>query len=150
MKEHPIGKENPDEVSKYKSPSTGEYVMTHQYIAELMVARKAAKLNKDLPYKYWNGTDEWAKEFKSQVGTAAQLLKKYSSSVIIKAILAVKWAYSLRTAKLVEEIEKQHKIETEQSKIVHRIDVVTEPKVFGKTEKKISYLGRLKGLQNAN
>lgn len=150
MKVHPKGKDEPDDVRRYKSPSTGEYVQAHQYIAEIMVSRKAAKQGKDLPYKYWNGTDEWAKEFKSQVGSAAQLLNKYSSSVIIKAVLNVKWAYSLRTAKLITEIENQQKIEEVNASKVDRIDVVIEPKIIGKTEKKVSFLGRLRGSQNAN
>jgi hypothetical protein len=148
MKVHPKGKEEPDDVRRYKSPSTGEYVQAHQYIAEIMVSRKAAKQGKDLPYKYWNGSDEWAKEFKSQVASAAQLLNKYSSSVIIKAVLNVKWAYSLRTAKLISEIENQQKIaEVNESKI-DQIDVVVDPQVIGKTEKRVSFLGRLRATQN--
>lgn len=148
MKAHPKGKDLPDDVSKYKSPSTGEYVMAHQYIAEIMVARKAAKENKDLAYKYWNEQNDWAKEFRSQVGTAAKLLKKHPSSVIIKAIFNIKWCYSLRTKKLLEEIDKQQKIfEHNQTKIDIPQDVIEKPKNIGVNNTNITFLGRLKKLQ---
>lgn len=150
MKQHPIGKELPDDVSQYKSPSTGEYVMAHQYIAELMVARKAKQQGKDLPYKYWNDDNEWAKEFRSQVSSAAQLLKKYSVKAIIKAILNIKWAYSLRAKKLLDEIEKQQKIIDHENTLQHNINVVEKPEIKEAPVRKVSLLGRLKRLNDAN
>jgi hypothetical protein len=105
------GKKQPEGKMVYKSPSTGEHVAEHQYLAELMVKRHADKKGHVLTYKYWNNKDDfWAKEYRSQVGEAAKLLKRYSIRAIINALNVVKWPYSLRTHALLDEIKRQQVI----------------------------------------
>lgn len=98
---YPVGREEPDGSFTYKSQITGEFVLASQYIAEVIVARKAKKDGIALPYKYWNDGGAWAKEFKGQVAQAAILLRKYSAKAIIVSLLQLSWCYSLRQPKLV-------------------------------------------------
>lgn len=110
------GKKTPSGKMVFKSISTGEYVSEHQYLAEIMVKRHADSKRHTLIYKYWNKNDFWAKEFKNQVVQAGILLKKYSIRAIINAIQEIKWAYSLRTKVLIEEIKRQQEILNKKEK----------------------------------
>ena len=103
-----VGKKEPEGKMVFKSPNTGEYVSQHQYLAEIMVKRHAEKKGVVLTYKYWNKKDNfWAEEFKKQVTEAGKLLRKYSIRAIMNSLNEVKWVYSLRTKKLVDEIKRQ-------------------------------------------
>lgn len=130
---------------EYKSKSTGEFVQAHQYIAELVVERNAAKNKTQLPYKYWTLNDEWTKEYKKQVQHAAKLLKKYSPKAIINALNELFWCYSLFTKKLLELIE------LEQSKIDLQKNTTTDIKINSNTENfrqnknKTGLLGKING-----
>lgn len=105
------GKKEPEGKMVFKSPNTGEHVSQHQYLAEIMVKRHAEKKGVVLTYKYWNKKDNfWAKEFKKQVTEAGKLLRKYSIRAIMNSLNEVKWAYSLRTKKLIDEIKRQQEI----------------------------------------
>jgi len=72
------------ELSKYKSPSTGDFCTPAQYIAEL-VCQKQAKHEKagTLPYKFWN-TPKWKKIYIRQVSLANKLIKEYGEEPVIK------------------------------------------------------------------
>lgn len=105
-----MNKRDPRGKLVFKSPSTGEYVSEHQYLAEIMVKRKADREGYVLPYKYWNGKGKWANEFRSQVTQSGKILKKFSIRAIMNALSEVKWVYSLRSAPLLRECEKQQLI----------------------------------------
>lgn len=102
---------------KYKSRFTGEYVSAHQYIAEIVVKRKADYNKEALPFKYWNIKDNrWAKEYKTQVQQSGKLINKYSSSAIISALDIHSWAFSLMNKTVLDEIKRQQKILDERDK----------------------------------
>jgi hypothetical protein len=146
---YPVGKKTAEGVYRFKSKITGEYVMTHQWIAEVAVQRKAFKEKVALPYKYWNGKDKWAKEYKGQVTQAAKLLKKYHPQAIINAMTDVKWCWSLRTKQLLEAIKKHNnRIELTNKRIKDNpVAKVTTNTTFTKQKTKVkSKLGRLRDL----
>jgi hypothetical protein len=102
---------------KYKSRFTGEYVSAHQYIAEIVVKRKADYNREALPFKYWNIKDnKWAKEYKIQVVHSGKLISKYSSSAIISALDIYHWCYSLGNKTFLDEVKRQQKILDERDK----------------------------------
>lgn len=74
------------ELSKYKSPSTGDFCTPAQYIAEL-ICQKQAKHEKlgTLPYKFWN-TPKWKKIYIRQVSLANKLIKEYGEEPVIKFV----------------------------------------------------------------
>jgi hypothetical protein len=109
MSRYPVGKQNPEGKFTFKSKMTDEYVLGHQYIAELIVARKAFTEGISLPYKYWNGSCKWAKEFKSQVAQSAKLCNKYDCRAIINALHDLQWCWSLRNKKLLNSIDGHQK-----------------------------------------
>jgi N-acetylmuramoyl-L-alanine amidase CwlA len=130
---------------KYKSRFTGEYVSAHQYIAEIVVKRKADYEKEVLPFKYWNKKDcKWAKEYKKQVVQAGKLIKKYSSSAIISALDKHSWAFSLMNNKVLDEIKIQQKkldsIESQPKKEVNKDCIDKEVR---KTFKKKGMFGKL-------
>lgn len=152
MKQHPSGKKQADKVSQYKSPNTGEYVMPQQYIAELIVKRKADKKGETLTYKYWNEDSHWAKEFKGQVAQAAKLLKTYDSKAIIKTLQQLSWCWSLRNKTFMSRLkQEQKKVDREKAKPVKQIETTNTDK-FRKVnqKKKGGLLGKIRGLENEN
>lgn len=74
------------EVSKYISPSTGEYCTPAQYIAEIICQRQANidKLG-TLPYKFWN-KDKWKTKYIRQVSSANKLIKEFGEAPVIAFI----------------------------------------------------------------
>ena len=74
------------DLSRYKSPSTGDYCTGAQYIAEMMCQRMAEKDNEgSLAYKFWN-TKKWQKTYQLQVIAANRLVEKYEERAIIAAL----------------------------------------------------------------
>jgi hypothetical protein len=133
---------------RYKSPSTGDFIMTNQYLAEIVVKRRAEKEKYNLPYKYWNGDSTWAKEYKKQLVFASRLLKKYSAKAIIKALEIVHWSYSLATQKLKDECAKQQKIIDAEVINESKIEV-TDTINFKTTKPKIGgLLGKIKNVRH--
>jgi|TARA_R110002051_G_scaffold268832_2_gene328888 hypothetical protein len=125
--------------SKYKSPSTGDYCTTAQYIAELMCQRMAENSNEgSLAYKFWN-TEKWKGTFTQQVVLANRLLKNYDERAVIRALRSKRGSkiYSLRFPALSDLIEsEQSGLEKELSR-QKTIDVTSHnskviPKPFGK------------------
>jgi len=75
------------ETHKYKHIHTGEYCTFEAYVAELIILRRAEKLNLGKPsYKFWTKGDPNHWIWKKQLGAARQLKKKYSEEAILQAI----------------------------------------------------------------
>lgn len=150
-KKRVIGKQEPDEISKYKSPNTGEYVMASQYIAEIIVNRKADTDGVRLELKYWNNPDnKYSKEFKSQVSQAAKLLKKYRSRSIVSALNELKWCFSLRNQTFLAVVAKKEAIllKSEEEAAKKTIEVSNPNKVSKAVSPKKSMLAKLKAINN--
>lgn len=74
------------ELSKYKSPSTGDFCTTAQYVAEI-ICQQQAKHEKagTLPYKFWN-KGKWKSIYIRQIGLANKLIKEFGEDAVIKFI----------------------------------------------------------------
>lgn len=95
----------------YKSILTGDYILPHQFVAEVLVKRKAEREEKHLPDKFWLDYHcEWTKEFRKQVQQAAKLIKKYSEEALLNFVKNNKWNYSLFSKLSLERIEKEQYI----------------------------------------
>lgn len=108
--------ENPTEKSRYKSPSSGDYITCAQYVAEVMCSRMAEKENVgSQAHKFWN-LPKWQKHYQHQVILANRLVKKYPEAAIVKAINSpeCRRMYSLRYPSLGTIIEKYQKIIEQQ------------------------------------
>jgi len=96
------------DLSKYKSPSTGDFCTPAQYVAEL-ICQKQAKHEKlgTLPYKFWN-TPKWKKIYIRQVSLANKLIKEYGEEPVIKFVSskAGSKTISLGARNVKSEIEK--------------------------------------------
>lgn len=109
------GKKEPTGKFVYKSILTGEYVMPHQWIAEVLVDRKAKYKKTSLPYKFWTEPkSEWSKEFKRQVQKVAKLLQVYSEEAILNFMKNNSYKFSVLTQ------YNQELIKREQDKINSR------------------------------
>lgn len=98
------------ETYNYKSIFTGEYVMVHQWIGEVLIDREIQRKKVSLPHKYWVENKEWAKALKKQIQQAAKLIKKYSEEAVTIVVRRKHWIYSLFPSFVIEEIEKEQKI----------------------------------------
>lgn len=74
------------DISKYKSPSTGDFCTTAQYVAEIVCQKQATheKIG-TLPYKFWN-LPKWKKIYIRQISLANKLIKEYGEEPVIKFI----------------------------------------------------------------
>jgi len=132
-------------ISKY---SNGKKVCAAKYITELVCERKALKDKKDLHYRFWLSKD-WELFFKSQIGTAYQLLKKYTDKAIINALLTPKGKsiYSLRAPHLIAIIEKEEdKLKTENRLFTKEVDR-KENVSYNKHKIKKGIVSKLKDLE---
>lgn len=150
-KKRVIGKQEPDEVSRYKSPNTGEYVMASQYIAEIIVSRKASKEGVKLEYKYWNNKEhKYHKEFKAQVAQAAKLLKKFKCRSIIISLNELFWCFSLRSPVFLKHLAQKDAIllKSEEEAMKKTIEVSDPNKVSKVISSRKSMLAKLKAINN--
>ena len=70
------------DISKYRSPSTGDYCTAAQYIAEIICQRIADKDKiGTLAYKFWN-QPKWKKTYIRQVSLANKLIKDYGDDFV--------------------------------------------------------------------
>ena len=70
------------DISKYRSPSTGDYCTAAQYIAEIICQRVADKDKiGTLAYKFWN-QPKWKKTYIRQVSLANKLIKEYGNDFV--------------------------------------------------------------------
>ena len=125
------------DLSRYKSPSTGDYCTGAQYIAEMMCQRMAEKDNEgSLAYKFWN-TKKWQKTYQLQVIAANRLVEKYEERAIIAALKSKRGLkiYSLRFPTLKAMIEEQVEVPKKQDKekpvIDHAASSAKPRKPFG-------------------
>ena len=95
-------------INKYKSPSTGDFCTTAQYVAEI-ICQRHAKHEKagTLPYKFWN-LPKWKKIYIRQVSLANKLIKEYGEDPVVKFIKssAGSRTISLGARNVKQEIEK--------------------------------------------
>ena len=95
----------------YKSIFTGEFVMPHQWVAEILVKRKATREEFVLPDRFWLSNDDWAKEFSKQVQQAAKLIKKYSEEAVLNFVKNNPWKFSLFTKANIEAVKNEQDLE---------------------------------------
>lgn len=103
-------------ISKYSNETE---VTAAQYITEIICEHYAKKNKLDLHYRFWTHK-EWEKYYRSQIGTANKLLKKYDAKAVIRALNNAKSIkiYSLRAPHLVAIIEtEQDKLKTENTEL---------------------------------
>lgn len=131
-----------DDIFRYKSIFTGEYIMAHQWVAEVLVDRKAKSQSKTLPYKYWKEDKVWAAEFTRQVQQAGKLISKYGEEAVLNIIKKESWTYSLMNKDIMSAIKE------ESAKIKNRVKTeekpIEDPNIFIPVKKnKKSLLGKL-------
>ena len=88
---------------KYESLYGKGQCTAAQYIGELMCQRRAASLKRDLPSQFWE-FKEWRNFLVYQITLANKLLKVYNEECVFSGLRDVKWAYSLKTKKLIDAI----------------------------------------------
>jgi len=127
------------EVSRFKSPSTGEYCTVAQYIAEILIQRKAEADNKgSLAYKFWNKTQK--KNYTRQVQAVSTLIGKFGESAVFDYIINTNRRVYSASPKWVKEAVEKHKSALDRQpkqKIevteVSRDNIESQPrKTFGK------------------
>ena len=143
--------EHRTEKSRYKSPSTGDYCTSSQYIAEMMCQRMAENNNEgSLAYKFWN-TDKWKSVYTQQIILANRLVKKHDERAVIRALQSSRGSkiYSLRFPALIHLIETEEGILEKSEKLLESSDEIElgdihskPPKPYG-TQSKISKLRNL-------
>jgi len=94
--------------SRFKSPSTGEYCTVAQYIAEILIQRKAEADNKgSLAYKFWNKTQK--KNYTRQVQAVSTLIGKFGESAVFDYIINTNKRVYSASPKWVKEAVEKHK-----------------------------------------
>lgn len=129
--------------------SNGKKVSAAQYITELICENKAKQDKLDLHHRFWLNP-EWSKYYRNQIGTANQLLKKYSPKAIIKALQDNKAQkiYSLRAPHLIAIIDQyQSVVDSENKEFTKEIER-KEVKTYRKEKPKTSLLSKLKELDD--
>lgn len=134
-------------ISKY---SNNKEVSPAQYITEMICENKAKKDKKDLHYRFWV-TKEWATYYRNQIGSAHNLLKKYSDVAIIRALKHPSAAkiYSLRAPHLVPIIElEEHKLSQENQSLTLDLQRPEEVKFGSINKRKKNIISKLKDLDD--
>lgn len=135
-------KKQHDDTFKFKSVFTGEYIMAHQWIAEVLVDRKAKKENKSLPHKYWISDPIWSKEFKKQVQQAGILIKRHGQEAVLNVIKKESWTYSLLNREIIQKIKQES--ESIKNRVISEEKPVENPNNFIPIKKsRKSLLGKL-------
>lgn len=142
------------QVSKYKSPSTGDFCTSAQYVAEIICQKQATheKLG-TLPYKFWN-LPKWKKTYIRQVSLANKLIKEYGEEPVIKFVKSKNGSktISLGARNVKKDIEKI-KYALDNAPKCDTIEVIKiEPLEF-KSRKSFgnkTLIQRLKEIENGN
>ena len=122
--------------SKFKSPSTGEYCTTAQYIAEILIQRKAERENKgSLSYKFWNKAQK--KSYTIQVQTVSKLINEFGERKVYDYIINKNKRVFSALPKWVKESIKKHTTPPEKASkdidSTQSVDINATPrKTFGK------------------
>lgn len=137
-------KDEYNETFRYKSLFTGEFIMAHQWVAEILVDRKAKKDNKALSYKYWTTEEKWKKEFAKQVMQAGILIKRHGEEAVIKVIKKESWTYSLFNRDIIAKIKQESEAIKKKPKPKVEDKPIENPNEFTPIKKtKKSLLGKL-------
>lgn len=134
-------------ISKY---SNGKEVTAAQYITEIICEHWAKQNQKDLHYRFWATSPEWAKHYKGQIPAANKLLKKYPAVAIIKALNdpQTQRTYSLRSPILPAIIEKHQKIlESQKKELTKNLERKEEVK-YSQSKGHKNIISKLKDLDN--
>lgn len=119
-------------IRKYKSPSTGDFCTTAQYVAEIVCQRCATHEKAGtLPYKFWN-LPKWKKIFIRQVSLANKLINEFGEDPVVKFVKSStgKKTISLGARNVKKEIEKI-KLALDNAPERATIEVtIAEPAVF--------------------
>lgn len=130
----------------YKSILTGDYVLPHQWVAEVLVKRKSEREEKVLPNRFWlDHHSEWTKELRKQIQQAAKLIKKYSEEALLNFVKNNPWNYSLFSKLSLERLENEQKTidNRPEEKIIETEDAFEY--IQRKTVTKKTLLGKLNG-----
>ena len=123
-------------VSRFKSPSTGEYCTIAQYIAEILMQRKAEKDNVgSLPYKFWNKQQK--KAYTRQVQNVNKLIGEFGEKRVYDYLINKNKRVYSSLPKWVKEEISSHILpaqkEKEEKYFTESVDVNKKPrKAFGK------------------
>lgn len=133
-------------ISKY---SNGKEITAAQYITEIICEHWAKQNQKDLHYRFWSTSKEWAKHYKGQITTANKLVKKYNPKAIIKALNDPKASriYSLRAPHLSAIIEHYEKVLQEQSEELTKNFQRKQDVKFEKQKVKKNIISKLRDLE---
>lgn len=129
---------------KFKSSSTGEPCTVAQYLAEVLIQRKAEKDNKgSLAYKFWNKSQK--KQYQAQIISVNRLMKQFGEDVVYDYLIyknprVFSVGQGRAPAWIVREIE-EHKERFDKKKKIVKPTIEIEPaptdekppKPFGKT-----------------
>lgn len=135
-------------ISKY---SNGKAVSAAQFITEMVCEHKAVLEKKDLHYRFWTNK-EWAQFYRSQIGTANKLLKKYDAKAIIKALKNTKARkiYSLRAPHLIPIIEQEQILLDQQEDV--EVDYTDTRKInnskFRKNKSSNSIISKIREIED--
>ena len=123
-------------VSRFKSPSTGEYCTIAQYMAEILMQRKAEKDNVgSLPYKFWNKQQK--KAYTRQVQNVNKLIGEFGEKRVYDYLINKNKRVYSSLPKWVKEEISSHILpapkEKEEKYFTESVDVNKKPrKAFGK------------------
>ncbi len=105
----------------------------HQYLAELMCEKIAAKQKKALPWRFWQD-DAWKTTFAFQAVAAAKLLKQYDLETISRAVSHPRayWLYSFGATKawkpILDEVKAQINRDTSNVIEVNEDSINSQPR----------------------
>ena len=122
-------------VSRFKSPSTGEYCTIAQYIAEILIQRKAEKENLgSLSYKFWNKAQK--KSYATQIQAVSKLINKFGERQVYDYIVNKNKKVYSALPKWVKDAVSQHRTSLEKpiddTSELENIDINQRPRrAFG-------------------
>lgn len=142
------------DLSKYKSPSTGDFCTPAQYTAEIICQRQAKHEKAGtLAYKFWN-KGKWKNIYIRQVGLANKLIKEFGEDAMMKFLNSKEGVKTISLgARNVKNSLQKIRIELDNApshdtiEIVQTEDLIYTPRQsFGNK----TLLQRLKEIENGN
>ena len=131
---------------RYKSNLTGEYVNCAQWVAEILVKRKAEFQGVVLPYKFWTINGPWKAEFIKQVSQVHNLLKDFDEQAIINFVNNNPKAFSVRPKYNIQRISNEQALllKNKSEEVTKNIEI-SDPNKFKKVLSKTTLFGKLNG-----
>ena len=130
----------------YQSILTQEYILPHQWVAEVLIKRNADYNKTQLPDRFWQDKkSKWSKEFRKQVQQAAKLMKRFSEEALLNFLKNNQYKFSLFPKANIALIESEQKI-IDNRKIESKPIETVDANVFIKSKgrKKNNLLNKLK------